>query len=68
LVSCGGNILMNEEIEKIIKEISMKRAEILEGFARAYLANDKNLNPNNIELVEERNGFKTYFYFRERIE
>lgn len=57
---------MNVEIEKIIKEISMKRAEILEDFAKAYLANNKELNPNNIELVEERSGFKTYFYFRER--
>jgi hypothetical protein len=58
--------ILNKEISKIMK----KRYKILNDFMKAYIAcnghDEYMLNPNNIVLVEQRDGLKIKWYFERR--
>jgi hypothetical protein len=53
------------EIETLIADIANRRAQILEDFTRAYLA-ETGLRPSECELCERRDGMTLRWYFRKR--
>jgi len=61
-----------EETSKMVKEVLGKRFELLEGFAKAYMAeiaiDGKVPRIEDIELVEERTAGRTVWYFSKRQE
>ena len=63
---------MDKLIMKIVKEVSEKRAQILDDFCKAYIASrwddyfskQKKIDFRRIQLVEERKENGAVFYFR----
>ncbi len=52
-------------IDALVKTIIDKRSEILEDFARAYVA-ETGLLPSEIELCEQRQPDKIVYWFRRK--
>lgn len=58
-------ITVLESLNEILEEIRRNRAQILEDFTRAYIA-ETGLPPTQIELCEQRDGAMTRWFFRKR--
>lgn len=57
--------LSRELLEKEFKKIARNRAKILENFAQAYLAENKNIKISEIELAEQKvSATETRYFFQ----
>ena len=55
----------SEQLNKIVEECAIKRAELIESFVVKYLK-DTDLRIDEIEMVERFEGSKVVWYFRKK--
>lgn len=58
---------ISDRIQEIMAQAGNIRAEHIENMVAAYLLKT-DIDPRNVELVEERQGDRIVWYFRERAE